>query len=160
MPTKLAVISEGVTQCAVEVGKHIRTQRKALGVSATTAAESAGMSRVTWFRVEKGTTSVTLGAYLSALDVLNLKLKIIHQSQYNNNSAPPPDTSAAIPVRIAFADFPQLKQLAWQLHGIDELSPREALSIYDRNWRHLDEAALEPRELNLIAALRKVFHDE
>ncbi len=160
MPTKLSVISEGVVQCAIEVGKHIRTQRKALGVSATTAAEAARMSRVTWFRIEKGTTSVTLGAYLSALNVLNLKLKIIHQSQHNDNSANPPDTSASIPVRIAFSDYPQLKQLAWQLHGIDELSPREALSIYERNWRHLDEAALEPRELNLITALRQVFYDE
>jgi len=160
MPTKLSVISEGVARCAVEVGKHIRTQRKALGVSVTTAAEAAGMSRVTWFRIEKGTTSVTLGAYLSALNVLNLELKIIQQSQRNDNSTTPPDASASIPVRIAFADYPQLKQLAWQLHGIDELSPREALSVYERNWRHLDEAALEPHEHNLIAALRQVFHDE
>ncbi|OGT29844.1 MAG: hypothetical protein A2W28_05305 [Gammaproteobacteria bacterium RBG_16_51_14] len=52
------------------------------------------------------------------------------------------------------ADYPQLKQLAWQVHGTDELTPAEALSIYERNWRHVDVKALEPRERQLVDALR------
>jgi hypothetical protein len=34
------------------------------------------------------------------------------------------------------------------------LTPSEALSIYERNWRHLDVKALEPREQQLIDALQ------
>jgi transcriptional regulator with XRE-family HTH domain len=36
---------------------------KALKVSATTAAEAAGMSRMTLHRIERGEPSVTMGAY-------------------------------------------------------------------------------------------------
>lgn len=43
-----------------------------------------------------------------------------------------------IPVRIRLADYPQLKKLAWQIHGTDELTPVEALGIYERNWRLLE----------------------
>ena len=53
MPTKLAAISEGVANRAADVGEQIRAHRKSLKVSATTAAEAAGMSRVTWYRIEK-----------------------------------------------------------------------------------------------------------
>jgi hypothetical protein len=40
------------------------------------------------------------------------------------------------------------------VHGTDELTPVEALSIYERNWRHVEEQTLEPRERDLIDALR------
>lgn len=155
MPAKLSTISEAVANRAMDVGKQIRDHRKALGVSATTAAEAAGMSRVTWYRIEKGVTSVTMGACLNALAVLGLELKITTPSvrEHDNDS----DHLDAIPVCIAFADYPQLKQLAWQVHGVDTLSPREALSIYERSWRHLDLEALEPHERHLIDALRLVF---
>jgi hypothetical protein len=63
------------------------------------------------------------------------------------------DRHGWIPARIKLADYPQLKQLAWQVHGTDELTPREALGIYQRNWRHLDESLLTQREKELIEAL-------
>ncbi len=157
MPAKLSVESEGVASSAVDVGQQIRARRKALGVSATTAAEAAGMSRVTWYRIEKGVTSVTLGACLSALSVLGLDLKIIKASLYGQYPAGDSDASESIPVQIVLADYPQLKQLAWQVQGVDALSPREALSIYERNWRHVDAEAMEPHERNLVAALRQIF---
>ncbi len=157
MPAKLSVLSEGVVSRAVDVGTQIRARRKALGVSATTAAEAAGMSRVTWYRIEKGVTSVTLGACLSALTVLGLDMKIIQPSLHGQDSDGGPSNAESIPVQIALADYPQLKQLAWQVHGVDALSPREALSIYERNWRHVDVETMEPRESNLVAALRRVF---
>ncbi len=68
--------------------------------------------------------------------------------------APGTNREGWIPARIHLADYPQLKQLAWQVHGTDELTPAEALSIYERNWRHVDANALEPRERQLIDALR------
>ncbi|NOQ42448.1 MAG: helix-turn-helix domain-containing protein [Desulfuromusa sp.] len=160
MPAKLTAISEGASNRAVDVGKQIRAHRKALGVSATTAAEAAGMSRITWYRIEKGATSVTLGAWLSALTVLGLDLKIAQPSAHDRDSGDDLNNAESIPVRIAFADYPQLKQLAWQIHGVDMLSPREALTVYERNWRHLDLDTMEPNERNLVTALRQVFTGE
>ena len=160
MPAKLSAISEEITNRAVNIGKQIRAHRKALGVSTITAAEAAGMSRVTWYRIEKGATSVTLGAYLSALTVLGLNLKVAQLSTHDHDSDDNPNNTESIPVRIAFADYPQLKQLAWQVHGVDTLSPREALTIYERNWRHLDLETMKPNEHNLVTALRQVFTEE
>ncbi|HEY0817804.1 MAG TPA: helix-turn-helix domain-containing protein, partial [Rhizobacter sp.] len=58
------------------LGLGIRARRKALGVSAQAAAAAAGMSRVTWHRIEGGEPSVTMGAYLNALGALGLELQV------------------------------------------------------------------------------------
>lgn len=157
MPTKLSTLSEKITNRAIGIGKQIRAQRKSLGVNATTAAEAAGMSRVTWYRIEKGMTSITLGAFLSTLDVLGLDLKINPATTRTYNTDDNSNNAQSVPVHIVLADFPQLKHLAWQVHGIDVLSPREALTIYERNWRHLDLEAMEPNERNLVNALQQIF---
>ena len=57
------------------------------------------------------------------------------------------------------ADYPQLQQLAWQVQGTDELTPTEALSIYERNWRHLDVQARAASERDLVDALRLALGD-
>ena len=44
------------------LGERIRAQRKQHRLSAATAAEAAGMSRVTLHRIERGEPSVTMGA--------------------------------------------------------------------------------------------------
>ena len=43
------------------------------------------------------------------------------------------------------------------MHGTDVLSAREAMDIYERNQRHLDEDAMAPEEARLLAALRIAF---
>ena len=159
MPAKLSTLSEGVTNRAIDIGKQIRAQRKMLGVSATTAAEGAGMSRVTWYRIEKGVASITQGAFLSALAVLGLDVRI-NQSTTQTDNTDNNNGTESVPVHIALNDYPQLKQLAWQVHGVDVLSPREALTIYERNWRHLDLETMEPHEHNLVDALRQIFTGE
>jgi transcriptional regulator with XRE-family HTH domain len=127
----------------------VRERRKDLRVSAVAAAEAAGISRVTLHRIEKGEPAVTMGAYLRVMAALGLQL-----------SAGLPQAPAEVPragwlpARIRIADYPWLKQLAWQIHGPQELTPREALGIYERNWRHLDTATLSPAEKDLVEALR------
>ena len=64
-----------------------------------------------------------------------------------------------ISARIRLADYPQLKQFVWQVHGTDVLTPAEALSIYECNWRHLDVQALSPSERDLVDALRLALGD-
>lgn len=53
---------------------------------------------------------------------------------------------------IDLADFPQLQQLCWNLK-VEFLTRADAYAIYERNWRLIDEANLEPTELNLVQEL-------
>ena len=156
MPAKSPHASLATADNLSAIGAQIRAQRKALHISATVAAEAAGMSRITLHRIENGEPSVTMGAYLNALAALGMALSI------NPPNAPAHqlDDEARrgwLPARIRLADYPQLKLLAWQLKGTDTLTPQEALGIYERNWRHLDMPALIPHEQDLIDTLQQVF---
>ena len=149
MPTPTPVVTAAVAEKLAALGQQIRAHRKALRVNATAAAQAAGMSRVTLLRIENGEPSVTMGAYLNVMAALGLDFGLVTPSATKDE-----ERKDWIPVRIRLADYPQLKQLAWQVHGSDELTPAEALGIYERNWRHLDLQAMEPRERQLIEALR------
>jgi transcriptional regulator with XRE-family HTH domain len=130
------------------LGDRIRAQREQQKVTATAAAEAAGMSRVTLHRIERGEPSVTMGAYLSAIDAVGLQLDLT-----DPQAARAGVRGTGVPAIVHLADFPQLKRLAWQLHGATELSPAEALSLYERNWRHIDKGSLSPEECALVQAL-------
>jgi transcriptional regulator with XRE-family HTH domain len=151
MPAKAPDVSRKAADKLAALGNRIRVQRKTMQINATTLAEAAGMSRVTLHRIEKGEASVTIGAYLNAVTALGLDFGIIENA---DSGLPPDDREGLIPARIHLADYPQLKKLAWQVQGVDALTPSEALSIYMRNWRHLDVNALEPHERQLIDALQ------
>lgn len=149
MPAKAPPVSEAVATRLRALGERIRAHREHQKISATVVAESAGMSRVTLHRIERGEPSVTMGAYLSAIDAIGLRLEL------RDPQARPPGTAdvASLPERIRLADFPQLQRLAWQLHDVDELSPADALNLYERNWRHIDRSRMEPAERALLQAL-------
>ncbi|ALO46388.1 helix-turn-helix domain-containing protein [Pseudohongiella spirulinae] len=51
MPSKSPAVTSDIKFRAREIGRQIRTRRKALGVSATALAESVDMSRVTVHRM-------------------------------------------------------------------------------------------------------------
>jgi transcriptional regulator with XRE-family HTH domain len=156
MPAKPPIIASNTAEHLAALGQQIRVHRKALRISATAAAEAAGMSRVTLHRIEKGEPAVTMGAYVNAMGVLGLNFGLVTpaESIELQNTV---DRDGWIPARIHMMDYPQLKQLAWQVQGADTLSPKEALDIYERNWRHLDEQALTVHERQLIDALRLAF---
>jgi len=158
MPSSSPIVSSSSARQLRALGEGVRTRRKALKVSGAAAAEAAGMSRVTLHRIEKGEPSVTIGAYCNAMAALGLVLSV--QQPRNTLAAPEPDRAGWIPARVALADYAQLRQLAWQVHGTDTLTPREALDIYERNARHLDESALMPAERQLIEALHLAFGEE
>ena len=153
MPSHLLAITSNAASKLSAIGQQIRAHRKALRISATTVAEAAGMSRVTLHRIETGEPSVTMGAYLNAMDALGLDFGLAKPAEPATETTDD-DRQGWIPARIRLADYPQLRQLAWQVHGTDALTPGEALSIYERNWRHMDMQALEPREQHLVDALR------
>lgn len=138
------------------LGQQLRARRKALRVSSTAAAEAAGMSRVTLHRIEKGEPSVAGGAWAQAMAALGMVLQArkAEEPTSADNQGSPANMAEWIPVQVRLQNYPQLKALAWQVHGTDTLSPAEAWGIYERNARHLDMAAMSPTELALLQALR------
>ncbi len=156
MPAKSPQSPAVVTEQLAALGARIRAQRKALRVSATALAEASGMSRVSVHRIEQGEPSVTMGAYLNVLAALGMTFSATVVADDASESAAD-DKAGWLPARVRLEDYPALQQLAWQVQGMDVLMPREALGIYVCNWRHIDEAALLPRERNLIDALRLAF---
>jgi transcriptional regulator with XRE-family HTH domain len=156
MPAKPPITASITADQLIALGQQIRAHRKALRISATTAAEAAGMSRVTLHRIEKGEPAVTMGAYVNVMASLGLNFRLVTPAELIK-SHHVVSREGWIPARIRIGDYPQLKQLAWQVHGVETLSPKEAWDIYERNWRHMDEQVLTLPERQLIDALRLAF---
>ena len=57
---------------------------------------------------------------------------------------------------IRIADYPQLAEIAWNRSG-EFISADEAFRLYERNWRFLRGADLQPRERELIDRLAQEF---
>jgi len=90
---------------------------------------------------------VAVGAWVAVATALGLSLDLLDAKAVAG--------ATTVPKTIRLRDFPQLRKLAWQLHGVDEVSPQEALDLYERNWRHLDRTSLSDREAALIDALSR-----
>ncbi|MBT9463168.1 helix-turn-helix transcriptional regulator [Hydrogenophaga sp.] len=161
MPSKPPTPLDQSTAQLQALGAQLRARRKALRVSSTVAAEAAGMSRVTLHRIEKGEPSVAGGAWANVMAALGMTLlaRNTEDADAAGGRASSADLAEWIPVRVRLADYPQLKALAWQVHGIDTLTPIEALSIYERNARHMDTATMSPAEQALLQALRTALGD-
>lgn len=157
MPAKAPAISKKLERNLREFGQRLRDRRKELGVSAVAAAESAEMSRITLYRIEKGEASVAMGAYLSVIFALGLALDL---KGPNSKKLSQSSVQNKLPQKIRIANYKQLKRLAWQLKGTQELTPQEALDIYERNWRHVDISSMDAREKKLLNALLTAFGRE
>lgn len=171
MPAKAPEPGPAVAAMLAGIGTRIRDRRKALGVSVVDVAEVAGMSRVTLHRIERGEASVTIGAYLNVITALRLQVDLAPWDPGETSRAALVQSTPAIatgqaagqddavPARIRLDDYPGLQSLAWSLPGAKEVTPEEALSLYERNWRHLDVDQLGAPERELLAALtRTVGH--
>lgn len=56
-------------------------------------------------------------------------------------------------MKIRLADYPQLQLIAWSHRPDDTVDEHEALSLYERNWHHVDHAHLSDHERRLIEHL-------
>ena len=54
---------------------------------------------------------------------------------------------------IKLSDYPQLSLIAWSRQKDSVVSEEEALSLYEANWRWVDEKTLTPEERKLIEHL-------
>ena len=157
MPSTAPPVAQGAGRRLEAFGQRIHARRKALKISATTTAEAAGMSRMTLHRIERGEPSVTMGAYMNALAALGLDVDVIAPADAAATKPAPPASASTPPGAIRIADYTQLRRLAWQLPADAELTPEEAWGIYERNWRHADTSALDPRERQLLADLARAL---
>lgn len=128
------------------LGARLRDRRKALGVTAVACAEAAGVSRVTLHRVEAGNPSVTIGAYSNVVAALGLHLVVPVLDL--------PDKDGAT---VLVGDYPGLRGLAWQTDAGTEITETEALNLYERGWRHLDQEALTDRERAFVQHLADTY---
>lgn len=128
------------------LGARLRDRRKDLGVTAVACAEAAGVSRVTLHRVEAGNPSVTIGAYSNVAAALGLHLVVPVLNLPDNDRA-----------TVIVSDYPGLRGLAWQTDAGTEITETEALNLYERGWRHLDQEALTDRERAFIQHLADTY---
>ncbi len=77
---------------------RLRQRRKALRIGTPSAAQAASMSRTTWQRIERGEPSVTLGAYLNALDALGLTFAVAEAAAAPGVALSAPAPMARLPV--------------------------------------------------------------
>lgn len=149
MPATIPAIAPADQRRLALLGERIRAARKRQRVTAVAAAQAAGISRVTLHRIERGEPTVAVGAWVAVATALSLTLDV--------HDAKAAATTTKLPKKIRLCDFPQLNKLAWQLQGVEEITPQNALDLYERNWRHVDRAALSDDEAALIDALSREF---
>jgi transcriptional regulator with XRE-family HTH domain len=149
MPAAAPPIAAPERELLARLGGKLRRAREAQKVSAVAAAEAAGLSRPTLHRIERGEPGVAMGAWVALASTLGLQLDAIGPQAAA--------ATAALPERIRLEAYPQLRQLAWQLPGVEDLSGKEALELYERNWRHVDVGGLTPDERALVRALSQAF---
>lgn len=73
MNLKKQIILPKYTQLLEEMGENIKLARKRRKLTANQVAERAGIARSTLYLVEKGNSSVSMGAYFNVLRVLGLQ---------------------------------------------------------------------------------------
>jgi hypothetical protein len=158
IPAKSPPISQVAQQRLNAIAQGIRGQRLSLGISTVAAAHAAGVSRVTWHRIEKAEPSVTMGAYAGALEALGLDIELKQVKKPVGkalNAVLQQDRTvvADLPAAIPIQNYSQLRQLAWHVRDDFELTPEEAFGLYDRYRRHLNLDQMAPHELSLLRSL-------
>lgn len=138
-----------MTTLLADLGRRIRHERKRLKIAAQTAAEAAEISRVTLHRIEHGEPTVAIGLYMRALAALGLGLEVVGGAATSTQATKNDDLEGGVRIDA----YPQLRELAWQLHGLDRLPAQDALALYERNWRYVDHARMTPEEKALVKAL-------
>jgi len=150
MPAAAPAVAPPERELLARLGQKLRRARKTQKVSAVAAAEAAGISRVTLHRIERGEPTVAMAAWVALASTLGLALDVA-------DAGTAASVAVQLPERIRLDAYPQLRKLAWQLQGVEELTPQEALGLYERNWRHVDRAGLSAAETALIHALSQAL---
>ncbi|HEV7913975.1 MAG TPA: XRE family transcriptional regulator, partial [Albitalea sp.] len=123
----------------------------------TAIAQRAGIARATLQRAEQGAPAVAIGTYLRILGALGCQQDVEQLARPVDGeraAVPAPRHHPRLAKRIRVRDYPQLRQLAWQLKDDAELEPAEAFGLYERHWRYVDADRLDAAERALIERLK------
>ncbi len=85
MKSKKQVLFPKYQRVLEQLGENIKLARKRRRLTTIQVAERAGVDRSTLYEIEKGTPSVSLGAYFNTLRVLGLQddfLKLASDDEY------------------------------------------------------------------------------
>ena len=85
MKGKKPVVFPSHIQLLEQMGENIKLARKRRKLTSTQVAERAGITRTTLVAIEKGSPSVSFGAYFNTLRVLGLQndvLKLAADDEY------------------------------------------------------------------------------
>ncbi len=159
MPAR-PTLPETEQQLLAEFGARLRLARQRRRLPGQKIADLAGITRVTLGRAERGDAAVTMGTYIKVLAAMDLGADVTLLARDDKTGQliqdarlPARRVGPSIPRRIRLAKYPQLKSIAWNLAGDAEIGPSAAFELYERNWRHVDTAAMEPAERALLAKL-------
>lgn len=159
MPAR-PTLPEAEALLLAEFGARLRLARQRRRLSAQQVADAAGITRVTLQRCERGDAAATMGTCIKVLAAMGLAADVALLARddkaghlLQDARLAPRRAGTSFPRRIRLAKYPQLKSLAWGLADDAEVGPTEAFQLYERNWRHVDTAAMEPAEQALLAQL-------
>ncbi|CEE84469.1 conserved hypothetical protein [Xanthomonas citri pv. citri] len=60
-------------------------------------------------------------------------------------------------MKVQLATYPQLRLLAWNRAADAWVEEVDALALYEREWRHVDQHALTPDEKAFIEHLAQTY---
>ncbi len=60
-------------------------------------------------------------------------------------------------MKVQLANYPQLRLLAWNRAADAWVEEADALALYEREWRHVDQQALTPDERAFIDHLAQAY---
>lgn len=116
------------------LGLKLRDARRRARLTQAQLADLAGMPRQKLIQLEQGKPGVAIGAYAAVVAALGLEV-------------------ALEPARVRLGDYPQLRQVAWNRPAEDRIPERDALALYERNWRLVDRDRMPRHEQALLARL-------
>jgi hypothetical protein len=129
-------------------------------VAVVNATRTCGRFRRRDFVVVGGDAAVTMGTYIKVMAAMDLGADVALLARDDKTGhllqdarLPARRVGTTFPRRIRLAKYPQLKSIAWSLADDAEVGPAEAFALYERNWRHVDTAAMDPAERALLAKL-------
>ena len=120
-----------------QLGQRFRQARQRAGLTLEALAARTGLSLRFLSELERGKDGASLGRVLQVAAALGVELQALE---------------SAIPL-IEISRYPELKLLGWQRTGQRFIDERDALALYEANWRFVDAEHLIPREAALIRQL-------
>jgi transcriptional regulator with XRE-family HTH domain len=165
MPAKPSPLPAAQLTLLGELGLRLRYARLRRRLPARAVAHGAGVTRATLHRVERGEPAVTVGTIVKVMGVLDLANDVALLARDDTTGRRLQDErlprrhrvvreAQRAPLQIQIDRYPQLRHIAWHLGpDVTHVTPEEALALYERNWRHIDRAGMEPVEAALILDL-------